>query len=193
NAPAERPAEHAAFLAQFADANGIHDAIWIGHSLGCNAAAHVARMRPDLVRELVCIGPLWSGRNPARRYAALIADAFREELSLYIYVVREYWRCGLWRWFATLFRYREDLRGEPPSRARMIAGENDPLPDRQWIHDLIFVPGAHACHFSFPEETASAAMQDEPLEGVPHDQHGQGDRERDDRNDPLTGAARNSK
>src|SRR5438045_18910 len=89
NAPAEGPAEHAAFLAQFADANGIHDAIWIGHSLGCNAAAHVARMRPDLVRELVCIGPLWSGRNPARRYTALIADAFREELSLYIYVVRE--------------------------------------------------------------------------------------------------------
>ena len=35
----------------------------------------------------------------------------------------------------------------------MIAGRRDPLPDRAAIRDLIEVPGAHACHFSDPEES----------------------------------------
>ena len=168
DAPPGGPKEHAAFLAEWADANAIRDGIWIGHSLGCNAAAQVARERPDLVRKLVCIGPLWTRRNPARLFASLLADTFREQLSIYIYVLRAYWRCGLWRWFATLFRYRQDLRRDPPSHARMIAGRRDPLPDRAWIRDLILVPGAHACHFTFPEETASEATQ-EFFDGVPGD------------------------
>src|SRR5438132_5617192 len=37
NAPAGGPEEHAAFLAEYADANAIRETIWIGHSLGCNA------------------------------------------------------------------------------------------------------------------------------------------------------------
>src|SRR5258708_6804877 len=157
NAPASGPQGHAAFLAAWADAHAIRGAIWIGHSLGCNAVAHVARVRPDLVCELVCIGPLWSRRSPARLFPLLMLDAFREQLSLYIHVLRAYWRCGLWRWFATLWLYPNDLRSEPPSGACMIAGEDDPLPDRRWIANLILVPGAHACHFTFPDATASAA------------------------------------
>src|ERR1700682_1898241 len=125
NAPAGGPEEHAAFLAQWADANAIRDAVWIGHSLGCNAVAHVAASRPDLVRAVICIGPLWSSKSPARLFPLLIVDAFREPLSLYIYVLRAYCGCGPWGWFATLFRYRKDLRTAAPSGARMIAGEKD--------------------------------------------------------------------
>ena len=191
NAPAGGPDEHAAFLAEWADAHAIRDAIWIGHSLGCNAAAHVARRRPDLVRHLVCIGPLWSDRNPSRLFPLLLADAFREQLSLFIYVFRAYWRCGPRRWFATLWRYRADLRSAPP-RVLMLAGERDPLPDRRWIKNLILVPGAHACHFTYPEETASAVVK-ESFDGVSRDENDQRDHHRDDGNDPLAGAARNAK
>lgn len=192
SAPAGGPEEHAAFLAEYAHANAIRDAIWIGHSLGCNAVAHVAHTRPDLVRELVCIGPLWSDRSIARLFPALIVDAFREQLSLFIYVLRAYWRCGLWRWFATLWRYRDDLRSEPP-QALMLAGEKDPLPDRRWIKNLILVPGAHACLFAFPEETASVATEKKLFDGVAGDQNDQRDRQSDHGNDPLTGAAGDSK
>jgi pimeloyl-ACP methyl ester carboxylesterase len=191
NAPAGGPDEHAAFLAQWADANAIRDAVWIGHSLGCNAVAHVAASRPDLVREVICIGPLWSSKSAARLFPLLFVDAFREPLSLYIDVIRAYWRCGLWRWFATLFRYREDLRSQPPAAARMIAGEKDPLPDRDWIKNHILVPGAHACHFAFPDETASAVAK-KRFDGVARDQNDQRGHQGDDGHHPLTGSARDS-
>src|SRR5260370_34172509 len=139
NAPPGGPIEHASILATWADALAIRDATWIGHSLGCNAVAHVARARPDLVRDWICIGPLWSPRGPARLLAALIIDAFREQLSLFIYVIPAYWRCRLWGWVGPLRRPRADLRGGPPARARLIAGARDPPPDRSRIHDHAFV------------------------------------------------------
>jgi pimeloyl-ACP methyl ester carboxylesterase len=191
NAPPGGPIEHASILATWADALAIRDATWIGQSLGCNAVAHVARARPDLVREWICIGPLWSPRSPARLLAALLIDAFREQLSLFIYVIPAYWRCGLWRWFATLSRYCDDLRTEPPSPARMIAGEKDPLPDRNWIKKLDFVPGAHACQFTFPAETASAVTE-KLFDRVAGDQNEERDHRGDDGHHPLTRAARDS-
>jgi pimeloyl-ACP methyl ester carboxylesterase len=51
---------------------------------------------------------------------------------------------------------------------------------------------AHACHFTFPEETASVATE-KLFDGVAGDQNDQRDREGDHRNDPLTGAAGDSK
>jgi len=149
--PSVGPEHHAEILASWADALGIRDAIWIGHSLGCNVIPH---LRPDLVRKSVYIGPLWSRRTPLRIFGALMLDAFREDFALFGYVIRAYWRCGFWRWFATFRRYDGDLRVDPPSNAVMIAGQEDPLPDRQFIRDLQGVAGAHACHFAYPEAVA---------------------------------------
>jgi len=145
--------EHAMILAQWADALSIRGATWIGHSLGCNAVAHLARMRPDIVKRAVCIGPLWSPRHPVRLLDALIIDAFREPLALYPHVIRAYWRSGLGRWFSTYRRHAADIRTSPPP-LEMFAGERDPLVDRDAIANLTLLPGAHACHFSHPEECA---------------------------------------
>jgi pimeloyl-ACP methyl ester carboxylesterase len=156
--PAVSAEEHANILAEWADALSIRHATWIGHSLGNNAVAHLARLRPDIVKRAICIGPLWSPRNPMRLLFALLADAFREPLALYSHIIRAYWRCGLGRWFATYRRYAADFR----SAARpleMIAGERDPLVDRSANTSLTLVPGAHACHFSHPEECAKAMMR----------------------------------
>jgi len=56
----------------------------------------------------------------------------------------------------TLRRYAPDLRNSIPADVILISGNRDPLPNREAINGLIEVPGAHACHFSYPEETAEA-------------------------------------
>ena len=95
--PAVGAAEHAKILAEWADALSIRSATWIGHSLGCNAVAHLARLRPDIVKRAICIGPLWSPRSPVRLLGALIVDSVREPLALYPYVARAYLKCGVGR------------------------------------------------------------------------------------------------
>ena len=154
NAPAMSPREQASVLAAWADRLSIRNALWIGHSLGCNAVAHLAAMRPDLVREAVYIGPLWS-QTPLLLLAALLRDAFREPLALWPLVLRAYWRCGMARWFGSFRHALRDL-GEKPARGIMLAGERDPLPA---LRDIVRVPGAHACHFSFADATARALQR----------------------------------
>lgn len=156
NGPAASPDEHAAILAGWADAAGVRDATWIGHSLGCHAVAALARTRPDLVRRAVAIGATWGNRHPSRLLVALMVDAFREPLALVPYVVRAYVRCGLLRWLATFRRYVADIRRDPPDGVTLIAGERDPLVARHRIPYLVDVPGAHACHFAYPRECADA-------------------------------------
>jgi len=151
-------AEHAKILADWADALSIRDATWIGHSLGCNAVAHVARLRPDIVKRAICIGPLWSPRHPMRLPAALIVDSYREPFALYPYVARAYLKSGLVRWVRTARRYAADIRTAPPD-IEMFAGERDPLVDRKAIQNLTLLPGAHACHFSHPDECARAIVR----------------------------------
>jgi len=142
-------------LIAWADKLGIRDALWIGHSLGCNTVAHVAATRPDLVREAVYIGPLWT-RRPVGLLVALLLDALREPLALWPFVLRAYWRCGLWRWFASFRRAAADIAAAPPPTGRMLAGECDPLPI---LRDIARVPGAHACHFSFPAQCAMSSIE----------------------------------
>jgi pimeloyl-ACP methyl ester carboxylesterase len=152
DAPAGGPEQHAAQLAAWADALHIRDAVWLGHSLGCNAVAHLASMRPDLVRDAIFTGPLWTrSRHPMLRMFAMLAlDALREPLSLYRYVLRAYWRVGIARWIATAWRSANDVSCTP-AEGLCIAGERDPLPDRRCV-EVREVEGAHACVYSHPRD-----------------------------------------
>jgi pimeloyl-ACP methyl ester carboxylesterase len=145
-------------LAAWADAFSIRDALWIGHSLGANTVAKVAEIRPDLVHRAVSIGPLWSHARSERLFPLLFADAPREPVALWPFILREYWRCGLRRWFQTFARYRGDLLSTPNVAIVHVAGIRDPLPDRATLRGIIEVQGAHACHFSHPDETAEAVL-----------------------------------
>lgn len=157
NAPAGGPADHARVLTAWADTLAIRDAIWVGHSTGCNAVAHLARIRPDVVRRSVMVGPLWtrSAHPNARTFAHLALDALREPLSLYRFVLRAYWRTGIARWLMTWLRFARDLKPEhvPSAGTLSIAGERDPIPDRTCM-PLVHVPGAHACLFSHADAVA---------------------------------------
>ncbi len=147
--------EHAESLVNWADKLHIRDAIWIGHSHGCHVVANVQRLRPDLVREAVHVGPLWTvTRHPIVRLAGcLLLDTLRERFSLYGYVIPAYWRTGVARWWATFQRSLDDIRTNPPP-GLMIAGERDPIPDRTTVRDIVTAPGSHACVFSDPAEVA---------------------------------------
>lgn len=147
-APASSPSQHARMLTGWADALALRDPFWIGHSLGCNAVAHIQSQRR------IAISPLWSPRSPVRLLPRLLLDGFREPLAVWPVIVGAYWRCGLARWIGTLWKARHD----PPQSMPMIAGVRDPLVDRNALRDLIDVPGAHACHFSHPDATADAIM-----------------------------------
>jgi pimeloyl-ACP methyl ester carboxylesterase len=162
NAPAGDAAEHARQLIAWADALGIRDAVWLGHSIGCNSVAHVARMRPDLVRRAVLVGPLWTrSRFPQTRiFLRLALDAFREPLSLFRSVFSAYWRTGLARWWRTARRFARDVACAPdvPAESLMIAGADDPIPDRTCVK-VEEAPGAHACVYSHAREVADVARR----------------------------------
>ncbi|MEO6488111.1 MAG: alpha/beta fold hydrolase [Thermoanaerobaculia bacterium] len=150
------PDEHARMLARWAESLKIREAVWVGHSIGCNAVAHLAATRPDLCREAIHIGPLWMQYRVSlvRMGVMLIIDSMREPLRLYAYVIPAYWRVGVLRWWQTVRLYFPDFTAEPPG-AKMIAGRRDPLPDRSRV-TVEEVGGAHACLFSHPEECAAA-------------------------------------
>ena len=154
NARAMTPSEHAERLAAWADEVRINDALWIGHSTGCAVVAHLAELRPDLVRKQVAVGPLWTrAGHPQLHFAPLIAlDAFREPPRLWRYIITAYWRAGIARWLATWWKQLADTTSAPPEMT-MIGGMRDPIVDRGAVR-VIDVPGAHACLFSHPDEVA---------------------------------------
>lgn len=156
NAPAAGADGHAQWLAQWAGAMLIRDAVWVGHSIGCNAVARLARLRPDLVARAVHIGPVWTRSSfpTFRMFSMLALDAMRETPGLYRHLVPAYWRTGLARWLMTWLRFVKDVVSAPPEQA-MLAGVRDPIPDRR-ILDVTSVDGAHACNVSHPGEVAAA-------------------------------------
>ncbi|HEX8620100.1 MAG TPA: alpha/beta fold hydrolase [Thermoanaerobaculia bacterium] len=160
DARAAGPAEHAKVLAEWADHLAIKDAVWLGHSIGCNTVAHLRETRPDLVREAVLVGPLWSRKRHAqlRVFAMLALDGLREPFGLYRYVIPAYLRAGVPRWLMTWRRFYADIRTTPPPRGIYIAGARDPIPDRTCIQ-ATNVPGAHACVFSHAREVADVIRE----------------------------------
>jgi pimeloyl-ACP methyl ester carboxylesterase len=166
NAPPGGAEEHARQLAAWADALDIREAVWLGHSIGCNAVAHLAGLRPDLVRNAIFVGPLWTrSRHPQIRILLRLAlDGFREPLSLYRYILRAYWRTGIARWWRTARRFVRDVGCEPglPEGSLVIAGVRDPIPDRACM-DVQDVPGAHACTYSHATEVGELIRANSPL------------------------------
>lgn len=148
------PDEHARLLAAWAERMKIADAVWVGHSVGCNAVARLLHLYPDLVRKAVYVGPLWTLSNhvQARVAMMLTLDSIREPPRLYGHVLPAYWRAGVARWWRTWRRYIADVSSTAPE-GEFIAGRRDPLPDRCGL-SVFEVGGAHACVFSHAGEVA---------------------------------------
>ena len=164
DAPASGPREHAEALAAWADRLSVRNASWIGHSTGCHAVAQLAAMRPDIVKNVISIAPLWTSRGyfRVRLLWMFVTDVFRENWKLIPVVTRAYWRAGVARWLLTYRAHFHDIVHGPSKlpHHEVIVGDADPIPDRPHLasHGLpvTIVAGAHACHFAYPDEVADA-------------------------------------
>ncbi|WP_052129248.1 alpha/beta fold hydrolase [Clavibacter michiganensis] len=142
----------------------------LGHSLGAQVAVEVARLRPDLVRGVVLIGPVVDTRAPsavgqARR---LLLDMVLEPPLTGAMVGRDYIRGGLLSFAAgvrSMLRHATAERVPAvPAPFLVLRGSGDPVSPSRWNAELahlvadgrtVEVAGAvHNAAHSHPTEVA---------------------------------------
>ncbi len=146
----------------------------VGHSLGAQVVADLARRRPDLVAHLVLCGPT---RDPgARTWVGqawrLLRDAPRERPGLLVVAVGDYLRAGPLTMVSVLRhalrRPEEQAMARVDVPALVLRGSRDPVAGQRWCADLAAVlpqgrlqvvpGGAHGLAFSRPDEFAAAVV-----------------------------------
>lgn len=162
----------AAALGAVLDALGGPPSVLIGHSMGAQWAAELARRRPDLVAAAVLIGPVVdrAHRSLGAQLVALLVDAWGEPPRVNVLACAAYLRCGprtFLRQAVHMRRYRiEAAVAELRVPVLVVRGARDGVAGARWAHELqrsarcgaiVTVPGcAHAVHASAPREVAAA-------------------------------------
>lgn len=146
--------------------------VLVGHSMGTQWVVQTALQRPDLVRQVVIIGPVTDDRHrtlPAQTLA-LALDTLRETPPINAIVFGDYIRCGV-PWYLTQVRHMltyplEERVAGLLMPLLIIRGEGDPIAGLAWCRRLrdravdavlVTVPGhAHVVQQSAPRAVASA-------------------------------------
>jgi 2-hydroxy-6-oxonona-2,4-dienedioate hydrolase len=91
-------------LAGWLRATGLHDAILVGNSLGCQTIATLALRHPGLVARAAFIGPTMDprARTTFRQAWRLLIDSTREAPSQPPLTLLDYWITGPYRTWRTL-------------------------------------------------------------------------------------------
>lgn len=167
-------ADHAAAMGRAMEAAKIRSCTVIGHSMGAQFVTELALQRPDLLSELVLIGPV---TDPARSSAlwhawGLGLDSLIERPLTNAMVFTDYARCGI-PWYLTelpvMLRYhlheRLPLVTQP---VLVIRGSKDPVSRRPWCARLagtaqdarlVEIPGQpHVAHRGGALEVAKAIL-----------------------------------
>jgi 2-hydroxy-6-oxonona-2,4-dienedioate hydrolase len=151
-------------LARWLDAHGLSRAVFVGNSVGCQIATHLAVDRPDLVSRLVLIGPTFDPRakSVVRLILRGMIDIPRERQTLWTIWVPDFLRAGPLRALRTLVNALRDPQlerlGKVGQPTLIIGGEDDPIAPPEWVEEMaecmpraraIIVPAApHALHYS---------------------------------------------
>jgi 2-hydroxy-6-oxonona-2,4-dienedioate hydrolase len=159
--------DQARFLAAFSDAAGTGPAVYVGHSLSCQAALHLAAEQPARVRALVLASPTGDPRpgRMAREAWGFFLDAFREPPSIIPVVAGAYLRTGVRHYLGTwLGGARHDVFALLPrvsAPALVLVGDRDPVAPVPLARALanglangrlgIVRGGAHALIYDHPE------------------------------------------
>ncbi len=154
--------DYADVMAEAMDAAQLSSCTLIGHSMGAQFVTELAVRRPDLVAEVVLIGPVTDpGRASALSHTlSLGLDTLLERPLTTVLAAGAYARCGLPWYFAELpvmLTYRLDRRLPLVARpVLIIRGTLDPIARRDWCARLagaarhgrlVEIPGqAHAVH-----------------------------------------------
>lgn len=158
----------------WAEALGLGPAVYVGHSLSCQAALELAAREPGRVRGLVLAGPTGApGPRLLRQVVGLLRDAYREPWTLVPFVAQAYLHAGLGRVWRT---WRQGTRHDPlPLLPRVrapvlvVVGTRDPVVPEGYARALaeglprgrlVWVEGgAHAVHFDRAEAFNGAVLE----------------------------------
>lgn len=161
--------EQAEALSAWAAALGLGPAVYLGHSLSCQAALELAVREPARVRGLVLAAPTGAPGTPTvrllRQARGLLLDVVREPWSLVPLVGQAYLRAGIPRVWRT---WRQGVRHDPlPLLPRVrvpvlvVVGDGDPVVPLEYAELLaaglprgrlaVVEGGAHAVHFDRAE------------------------------------------
>ncbi len=136
----------------------------LGHSASCQVVAHAARLRPDLVRRLVLVGPATDPR--ARSWPGLAAlwlrTAVHEDPRQVPALVRQYRRTTLRSMLATMdVARRDDLAAtltQVGCPVDLVRGAHDRIARRDWLWSLAEAGAATAAERRVVELGAGAHM-----------------------------------
>lgn len=166
--------DYAAVIGEALDAGGIRSCVLIGHSMGAQFVTELALQRPDLVSELVLIGPVTDSahRSVIWHTLALGRDSLMERPLTNAIVFTDYARCGL-PWYFTelpvMLKYRLHERlPQVTQPVLIIRGSNDPISRHPWCSRLaatardgrlVVIPGQpHVAHRGGAREITEAIL-----------------------------------
>ncbi|WP_288025011.1 alpha/beta fold hydrolase [Arthrobacter sp.] len=145
--------EHGAFVIDVLERLGVESCVLVGHSMGAQFAVEAARLRPDLVAQLVLMGPVVDvrRRGALRQALDLALDcALFESPSANWLVLADYFRCGP-RWYLTelpvmmAYPIEDRIRGVG-APVLVVRGARDPVASETWCRLLAGVAPAGRLH-----------------------------------------------
>jgi 2-hydroxy-6-oxonona-2,4-dienedioate hydrolase len=162
-------------VASWLRTTGRWPAIVVGNSMGAQTGVELAIRHPELVEQLVLIGPTVDAeaRNPFRQAGRLLVDATVERPSLVLLTITDSFltrRRAVFRYArAALAHHLEDRIGLVQVPVTIVRGELDPLVPRRWVRRLTELApqgrsvevagGGHACHHGRPDAVAELLLQ----------------------------------
>ena len=166
--------DYATLLGSLLNTLGVTSCILIGHSMGAQFATELAVQRPELVSQLVLIGPVVDARRRTAVAQAvdLYRDTLKEPLSANVLVFSDYARCGPW-WYtkalSAMLAYSTNvriMRVDVP--VLVLRGGDDPIARRAWCRALAHktpdgrlqeIPGhRHLVHYSAADQVADSIV-----------------------------------
>lgn len=164
--------EHAAWLHEWTLEHGIGAAHVVGHSMGCQVAAHFAAKHADQVKTVTLIGPTVDvhARKRATQIGRLLRDLTKERPAISFWAVVDVLRAGVVRTWRTSTEMLTDPVENQFARITaptlLLRGRNDSLAPETWLETaarslptsqwLTIPAGAHCVQFSEPSRTAAA-------------------------------------
>ncbi|WP_104168005.1 alpha/beta fold hydrolase [Arthrobacter sp. SX1312] len=173
---------YAAVLARALDEEGAQGCVVIGHSMGAQFVTELAISRPDLVSQLVLIGPVTdtARRSVVEHALMLAADSLVEPPVNNLMVGGAYARCGI-RWYLkelpVMLGYRLDDRLPLVAcPVLVVRGTRDIISRRDWCEKLtrtarhgrlVELPGRpHTAHRGGAVDIAEAILDSLPDRGA---------------------------
>jgi len=134
--------DYATVIAEKLVSRAVGPVIAVGHSMGAQFAVELARQFPNLVSQVVLIGPVVDAdrRTLTAQGWGLLRDGPRERPATQLMVMHNYLRCGV-PWFLTAAQAMRDY----PTHVRIkdlthpllvIRGERDPIAKSKWCNWL---------------------------------------------------------